>query len=62
MKVVTNPTQIKYALDDGWLVTVDDDAGYEIVVHMPMENIGKTYGEEEYVLMSYFQENEIPGK
>lgn len=35
------------------------DAGYEIVVHMPMENIGKTYGEEEYVLMSYFQEAEI---
>ena len=26
---------------------------------MPMENIGKTYGEEEYVLMSYFQEDEI---
>ena len=24
-----------------------------------MENIGKTYGEEEYVLMSYFQEDEI---
>ncbi len=35
------------------------DAGYEIVVHMPMENLGKTYGEEEYVLMSYFQEAEI---
>ena len=35
------------------------DAGYEIVVHMPMENIGKTYGEEEYVLMSYFQDAEI---
>ena len=35
------------------------DAGYEIIVHMPMENIGKTYGEEEYVLMSYFQEAEI---
>ena len=30
------------------------DAGYEVIVHMPMENIGKTYGEEEYVLMSYF--------
>ena len=28
-------------------------------VHMPMENIGKTYGEEEYVLMSYFQDDEI---
>ena len=35
------------------------DAGYEIIVHLPMENIGKTYGEEEYVLMSYFQEDEI---
>ena len=35
------------------------DAGYEIIVHMPMENIGKTYGEEEYVLMSYFQDDEI---
>jgi polysaccharide deacetylase 2 family uncharacterized protein YibQ len=35
------------------------DAGYEVIVHMPMENIGKTYGEEEYVLMSYFQEDEI---
>ena len=35
------------------------DAGYEIIVHMPMENIGKTYGEEDYVLMSYFQDDEI---
>ena len=35
------------------------DAGYEVIVHMPMENIGKTYGEEEYVLMSYFQDDEI---
>ncbi len=35
------------------------DAGYEIIVHLPMENIGKTYGEEEYVLMSYFQDDEI---
>ena len=35
------------------------DAGYEIIVHMPMENIGITYGEEEYALMSYFQDDEI---
>ena len=35
------------------------DAGYEIIVHMPIENIGKTYGEEEYALMSYFQDDEI---
>ena len=35
------------------------DAGYEIIVHMPKENIGKTYGEEEYALMSYFQDDEI---
>ena len=26
------------------------NAGYEIIVHMPMENTGKTYGEEEFVL------------
>ncbi len=26
------------------------DAGYEVIVHMPMENTGKTYGEEEFVL------------
>jgi len=38
------------------------DAGYEIIVHMPMENIGKTYGEEEYVLMSYFQDDEIKSR
>ena len=38
------------------------DAGYEIIVHLPMENIGKTYGEEEYVLMSYFQDDEIKGR
>jgi len=38
------------------------DAGYEIIVHMPMENIGKTYGEEEFVLMSYFQDDEIKGR
>ena len=34
-------------------------AGYEIMVHMPMENIGKTFGEEEFVLMNYFQDNEL---
>lgn len=38
------------------------DAGYEVIVHMPMENIGKTYGEEEYVLMSYFQDDEIKSR
>jgi len=38
------------------------DAGYEIIVHLPMENIGKTYGEEEFVLMSYFQDDEIKGR
>ena len=27
-------------------------AGYEVIVHMPMENTGKTYGEEEFVLMT----------
>ena len=27
-----------------------------------MENIGKTYGEEQYVLMSYFQEDEIKAR
>ena len=27
-----------------------------------MENIGKTYGEEEYVLMSYFQDDEIKNR
>ena len=26
------------------------NAGYEIILHMPMENTGKTYGEEEFVL------------
>jgi len=26
------------------------DAGYEVIVHMPLENTGKTYGEEEFVL------------
>lgn len=34
-------------------------AGYEVIVHMPMENIGKTFGEEEFVLMNYFQDNEL---
>jgi hypothetical protein len=38
------------------------DSGYEIIVHLPMENIGKTYGEEEYVLMSYFQDDEIKNR
>lgn len=27
-------------------------AGYEVIVHMPMENTGKTYGEEKFVLMT----------
>lgn len=27
-------------------------AGYEVIVHMPMENTGKTYGEEQFVLMT----------
>ena len=26
------------------------NAGYEVIIHMPMENTGKTYGEEEFVL------------
>ena len=34
-------------------------SGYEVIVHMPMENIGKTFGEEEFVLMSYFQDDEL---
>ena len=34
-------------------------AGYEVIVHMPMENLGKTFGEEEFVLMNYFQDNEL---
>ena len=38
------------------------DSGYEVIVHLPMENIGKTYGEEEYVLMSYFQDDEIKNR
>ena len=29
-------------------------SGYEIIVHFPMEDIGKAYCEGEYVLMSYF--------
>ena len=28
------------------------NAGYEVIVHMPMENTGKTYGEEKFVLMT----------
>ena len=28
------------------------NAGYEVIVHMPMENTGKTYGEEDFVLMT----------
>tara|TARA_B100000029_G_C17570648_1_gene956479 strand:- start:700 stop:1554 length:855 start_codon:yes stop_codon:yes gene_type:complete len=27
-------------------------SGYEVIIHMPMENTGKTYGEEEFVLMT----------
>ena len=27
-------------------------AGYEVIVHMPMENTGKTYGEEKFVLLT----------
>jgi len=33
--------------------------GYEVIVHMPMENTGRTIGEEEFVLMTYFQEEEL---
>ena len=28
------------------------ESGYEVIVHMTMENTGKTYGEEEFVLMT----------
>ena len=28
------------------------ESGHEVIVHMPMENTGKTYGEEELVLMT----------
>ena len=34
-------------------------AGYEVIVHMPMENTGKTYGEEEFVLMTYMDNETI---
>ena len=28
------------------------ESGHEVIVHMPMENTGKTYGEEDFVLMT----------
>ena len=28
------------------------ESGHEVIVHMPMENTGKTYGEDEFVLMT----------
>ena len=34
-------------------------AGYEVIVHMPMENTGRTYGEEEFVLMTYMDNETI---
>ena len=34
-------------------------AGYEVIVHMPMENTGKTYGEEEFVLMTNMDKETI---
>ena len=35
------------------------DAGYEVVVHMPLENTGKTFGEEEFVLLTSMKEDEM---
>ena len=35
------------------------DAGYEVIVHMPMENTGKTYGEEEFVLMTKMDNEQL---
>ena len=35
------------------------DAGYEVIVHMPMENTGKTYGEEKFVLMTSMDNDTI---
>ena len=34
-------------------------SGFEVIVHMPMENTGKTYGEEEFVLMTDMDEETI---
>jgi len=34
-------------------------AGYEVIVHMPMENTGKTYGEEKFVLMTNMDNDTI---
>ena len=61
------PGKLTYAIFPGHdsrqeISKIAYDACYEIIVHLPMENIGKTYGEEEYVLMSYFQDDEIKNR
>tara|TARA_X000000950_G_scaffold198724_1_gene239340 strand:+ start:3495 stop:4373 length:879 start_codon:yes stop_codon:yes gene_type:complete len=37
-------------------------AGFEVIVHMPMENTGKTYGEEEFVLKTDMDVGIIEGR
>ncbi|SVB91961.1 uncharacterized protein METZ01_LOCUS244815, partial [marine metagenome] len=38
------------------------DAGYEVMVHMPMENTGTTRGEENFVLLTSMTDEEIQGR
>ena len=37
-------------------------AGYEVMVHMPMENIGERFGEEDFVLLTSMTDKEIQGR
>ena len=38
------------------------NAGYEVMVHMPMENIGERFGEEDFVLLTSMTDKEIQGR
>ena len=35
------------------------DAGYEVMVHMPMENVGERFGEDDFVLLTSMTDKEI---
>ncbi len=38
------------------------EAGYEIIVHMPLENTGKTFGEEDFVLLTSMEDGIIQNR
>ena len=64
---LTLDSRLTYAIIPGHGYSTDFgqkavDAGFEVMVHMPMENTGTTRGEENFVLLTSMTDEEIQGR